>query len=235
MAPLYAEALPNDQGSLRSMTYQVSAAVAARARHRVLVRSAIAAGLVLAAATAAAQGVVTVYGGARGGGEFIDQNAGDAVVKLDGGAAGSLSFDWLLDDGRQAQVFYSYQRSALPGSVANGTGDIAINISYLHLGGRVFFEGTDIESGSYLVGGLGITHLAPSLHDLSYEVNTSMNLGLGYQWMLYKKVALRTEVRGYLTLIHSSGGFFCSGGCVVAIRGDTMLQVEGLLGLSYGF
>jgi hypothetical protein len=27
----------------------------------------------------------------------------------------------------------------------------------------------------------------------------------------------------------------CSGGCVVAIRGDTMLQVEGLLGLSYGF
>ncbi len=133
------------------------------------------------------------------------------MVKLDSGAAGSLSFDWLLADGRQAQVFYSYQRSALPGSVANGTGDIAINISYLHLGGRVFFEGTDIESGSYLVGGLGITHLAPSLHGLSSEVRPSMNLGLGYQWMLSKKVALRTEVRGYLTLIHSSGGFFCSG------------------------
>ena len=165
----------------------------------------------LAASAAAAQGVVTLYGGARGGGEFIDQNAGDAVVKLDSGAAGSLSFEWLLADGRQAQVLYSYQRSALPGSVANGTGDLAINISYLHLGGRVYFEGTDVESGSYLVGGLGITHLAPSLHGLSSEVRPSMNLGLGYQWMLSKKVALRTEVRGYLTLIHSSGGFFCSG------------------------
>jgi hypothetical protein len=99
----------------------------------------------------------------------------------------------------------------------------------------VFFDGTDVESGSYLVGGLGITHLAPSLHGLSSEVRPSMNLGLGYQWMLSKQVALRTEVRGYLTLIHSSGGFFCSGGCVVAIRGDTMLQVEGMLGLSYGF
>ena len=32
-----------------------------------------------------------------------------------------------------------------------------------------------------------------------------MNIGLGYQWMLSKQVALRTEVRGYWTLIHSSG------------------------------
>ena len=62
-----------------------------------------------------------------------------------------------------------------------------------------------------------------------------MNLGLGYQWMLSKQLAVRTEVRGYVTLVHSSGGFFCSGGCVVAIRGDTMLQVEGMVGLSYGF
>jgi len=199
-----------------------------------LVRSIVAAGLVLASSGAAAQ-VVTLYGGARAGGEFIDQNAGDATVKLDSGFAGALSFEWLLADGRQAQLLYSYQRSALPGSVANGTGDIGVNISYLHIGGRVFFDGTDIESGSYLVGGLGITHLSPSLHGLSSEVRPSMNLGLGYQWMLSKQLAVRTEVRGYATLVHSSGGFFCNGGCVVAIRGDTMLQVEGLVGLSYGF
>jgi hypothetical protein len=62
-----------------------------------------------------------------------------------------------------------------------------------------------------------------------------MNVGLGYQWMLSRQLALRTEVRGYVTLIHSSGGFFCSGGCVVSIRGDTMLQVEALLGLSFAF
>ena len=112
---------------------------------------------------------------------------------------------------------------------------MALNISYLHVGGRVYFEGTHVENGSYLVGGLGITHLSPRLDGLSSEVRPSMNLGLGYQWMLSKQLALRTEVRGYWTLIHSSGGFFCSGGCVVAIRGDTMLQVEGMVGLSYGF
>ena len=202
---------------------------------RAVFRVAIAAGLVLASSAAAAEGAVTVYGGARAGGEFIDQNAGDETVKLDSGAAGSLSFEWLLADGRQAQLFYSFQRSALPGSVLNRTSDIAVNISYLHIGGRVFFEGNHTENGSYLVGGLGITHLSPSLDGLSSEVRPSMNLGLGYQWMLSKQLALRTEVRGYLTLIHSSGGFFCYGGCVVAIRGDTMLQVEGMLGLSYGF
>ena len=171
----------------------------------------------------------------RGGGEFIDQNAGDAVVKLDSGATASLSFDWLLSDGRQAQVFYSFQRSALPGSVLKQPGDIALNISYLHVGGRVFFEGSHVASGSYLVGGLGITHLSPGLDGLSSEVRPSMNVGLGYQWMLSKQVALRAELRGYLTLINSSGGFFCSGGCVVSIRGDTMTQAEGLLGLSFGF
>jgi hypothetical protein len=53
--------------------------------------------------------------------------------------------------------------------------------------------------------------------------------------MLSRQVALRTELRGYLTLLNSSGGFVCSGGCVVAIRGDTMSQVEGMLGLSFGF
>ena len=43
------------------------------------------------APAAAAQSVVTLYGGARAGGEFIDKNAGDAVIKLDGGAAASLT------------------------------------------------------------------------------------------------------------------------------------------------
>jgi hypothetical protein len=213
----------------------MSPMVPAQAFHRPFVRLAIAALLALAASAAAAQGVLTLYGGARAGGEFIDQNAGDAVIKLDSGAAASLSFDWILSDGRQAQVFYSFQRSALPGSVLNQTGDVSVNISYLHLGGRVFFDGTHATNGGYVVGGLGITHLSPGLDGLSSEVRPSANLGLGYQWMLSRQVALRSELRGYLTLLNSSGGFFCSGGCVVAIRGDTMSQVEGMLGLSFGF
>jgi hypothetical protein len=218
------------------MRLPASSAATARNRRRALARPAIAAALALSSSVAAAQGAVTLYGGFRGGGDFTDQNASDASVKLDNGAAVSLSYDWALDDGRQAQVFYSFQRSALPGSVANRTSDIAVNIGYLHIGGRVFFDSSHATNGTYLVGGLGITHLSPGLDGLSSEIRPSMNVGLGQQWLLSRQLALRTELRGYLTLVNSNGGFFCSGGaCVVKIRGDTLLQVEGLLGLSYAF
>jgi hypothetical protein len=47
--------------------------------------------------------------------------------------------------------------------------------------------------------------------------------------------ALRVEGRGYWTLINSSGNLFCSGGCTVTIKGDTLQQLEMLIGLSARF
>jgi hypothetical protein len=205
------------------------------ARHPCLLRAGLAAVLALAATGAFAQAAITIYGGARAGGEFVDANDADNVIELDSGAAASLSVDWSLSDGRQAQLFFSHQRSALPGSAFAQTGDVSVGISYLHLGGRAFFDGTPALGGGYAVGGLGITHLSPGLDGLAAEVRPSLNLGVGYQWALSRQVALRAELRGYVTLVNSDGGFFCSGGCVVSIRGDTMTQVEGMLGLSVGF
>jgi hypothetical protein len=203
---------------------------------RARARGAIVAALVMASCSAAAEGgsAVTLYGGARGGGEFSDEISG-STLKLDSAASGAVSFDWLFSDGQQGQVFYSFQRSALPGSVLNQPGDIPVNISYLHIGGRVFFDGSHATNAGYVVGGLGVTLMSPSGAGLSSEVRPSMNVGVGYQWMLGKQVSLRTELRGYFTLINSEGGFFCSGGCVVSIRGDAVSQYEGLLGLSYSF
>lgn len=229
---MYAEPSLGNKGS--SVTPMVSTAATACALHRALGRSAIAVGLALTSSTSASQGVVTLYGGAREGGAFIDDNTG-MVIELDSGAAVSLSLDWPLSDGRQAQIFYSFQRSALPGSELNQTGDVPVSINYLHAGGRAFFHGTHATSAGYVVGGLGITYFSPSLGGLSSEVRPSANLGLGYQWMLSKQVSLRTELRGYLTLINSNGGFLCSGGCTVSIRGDTMTVVESLVGLSFRF
>jgi len=195
----------------------------------------MAAALVLASTTSMAQGAVTLYGGARAGGDFYDHNDNDAKITLASGAAIAASYDWILADGRQAQIFYSFQRSALPGSLVNRTSDISVGISYLHAGGRVYFDGAYNTSGGYLGGGLGVTYFKPDLDEFTSEVRASMSLALGYQWMLSPQVALRTEMRGYLTLINSSGGFFCSGGCTASIRGDTLAQFEALAGLSYMF
>lgn len=200
-----------------------------------LVRGGLVAGLAFSAATAGAQTALTLYGGARGGGEFEDASGNGNTFKLDSGAALSASVDWLLDDGRVGQVFYSFQRSALPGKAFGRPADVAVNISYLHLGGRAFVDGDARQGGGYVVGGLGVTYFSPGGTGLTDELRASGNVGVGWQWMLASNVALRSEVRGYLTLINASGGFFCSGGCVVSIRGNTLVQAEAMLGLSVGF
>ncbi len=206
-----------------------------RARAGLLVRGALVAGLALFAAAAGAQTTMTLYGGARGGGEFEDASGNGDIFTPGSGAAVSASVDWRLSDGQLGQVFYSFQRSELPGQAFGQPAEVAVNISYLHLGGRVFFEGDARQGGVYLVGGLGATFFSPGLDGLSDEVRPSGNLGVGWQWTLAPNIALRTELRGYLTLINTSSGFLCSSGCVVSIRGDTLTQAEVLLGLSIGF
>lgn len=191
--------------------------------------------LALQAAGASGQTTLTLYGGARGGGEFQNASANDEPIPLGSGGALSASIDWRLADGREGQVFYSYQRSAMPGSAFGQPGEVRLGVSYLHIGGRTFFNGSAAGGGAYVVGGLGATFFAPDAPGLSSEVRPSMNLGVGYQWQLAPSVALRTELRGYLSLINSNGQFLCSGGCVVSIRGDAMTQVEGMLGLSFAF
>ena len=205
------------------------------ARASLAMRGAMLVALGLAAAAAGAQTTLTLYGGARGGGDFEDASGNGQRFALDNAAAAAVSVDWPLADGRLAQVFYSFQRSALPGQAFGQSAEMAVNISYLHFGGRVFFNGDARQGGAYVVGGLGATVFSPGLAGLSDEVRPSANLGIGWQWTLTANVALRTELRGYLSLVNTSGEFFCSGACVVSIRGSSLTQAEGLVGLSIAF
>lgn len=186
-----------------------------------------------AAAPAAAQNAVTLYGGYRGGGSFEQSTSPNTSVDLQSSAAFSASLDWGLDAARQVQVFASYQSTDIP-AYGNAAPAVPLTVSYLHLGGTNFFEGA-IGRGAYLVGGLGVTRMSPGLAGLSDEYRPSMNLGLGYQLPLAPSFALRFELRGYLTLVNSNANLFCSGGCVVTLRGDALTQAEAMVGLSFGF
>lgn len=196
---------------------------------RTLILAAVAAS---AAVPATAQNALTVYGGWRGGGSFNSSTSPESSATLRSSFAGSASLDWGLDAARQVQLFGSYQSTELP--AFGGMPALPMRVAYLQLGGTNFFEG-QIGRGPYVVGGLGATWLSPDQNGLSSEVRPSMNLGIGYQWPLAPSVALRFELRGYLTLIDSSGNLFCSGGCVVSIKGDLMTQGEAMVGLSFGF
>jgi hypothetical protein len=183
-------------------------------------------------ATAAASHALTVYGGYRAGGSFEQVQNPDANVDVDGSAAWSLSLDFPLDASRQVQLFASTQSTDI--AATSTSPSVSLTVSYLHLGGTNFFEG-GVGRGPYVVGGLGVTRLAPGLSGLSAEYRPSMNLGLGWQVPLAAALSLRLELRGYFTLITSNSALFCSGGCVIAVRGDGLVQGQAMLGLSYAF
>jgi hypothetical protein len=173
---------------------------------------------------------LTVYGGWRTGGGFTDTSTG-AAVSTDASAALAASLELPLDANRQIQVFVSHQSSQL--ALATGA-RLPIDVTHLHLGGTNYFEGP-VGRGPYLSGGLGVSVFSPGLSGLSTELRPSLSIGVGWQVPLAPRVSLRLEARGHVALVNSDGGFFCSGGCVVSIRGDTYTQGELLVGLSVGF
>jgi len=191
--------------------------------------------LLATAAPALAQ-AVTLYGGYRAGSGFRDSTSSNAPIDLRSTATVSAAFEWPAGSHRPLQMLLSHQRTRLDIGASGNPGapsSMPLRLSYLHLGGLNFFE--DRTHGPYVAGGIGVTLMNPGLPGTSSRVRGSINVGLGYQWPLGPSLALRTELRGYATLIRSDGAFFCSGGCVVQIRGDTLTQVEGLVGLSMAF
>lgn len=177
----------------------------------------------------------TLSGGFRDGGSFVD-TASDRKQRLDGSGIFSASLDLGLDGARQLQFHVSQQRTDLQlvASTNAGSTRLPLTVTYLHLGGTNFFQGP-IGAGPYAVGGLGATLLRPGASGYSTELRPSLNLGLGYQLPLGERLALRFEARGYFTLIDSSGGLFCDGGCTLTLRGDGFTQADVQVGVSIRF
>jgi hypothetical protein len=181
---------------------------------------------------AAAQNSLAAYGGYRGGGSLEQADSPFASIDMKSSASGALAFSFAVDAMRQGQVFVSYQSTDLEATAT--TPQVPLSVTYLHFGGTNYFEGA-IGRGAYVAGGIGATWMSPSLNGLSSEVRPSLNLALGYEWPITGALSLKAELRGYFTLINSDSALFCSGGCVVSIKGDGFTQVEGLIGLSLAF
>jgi len=193
--------------------------------------------LAAAAGSSAAQSrdnALTLYAAYRDGGSFIDATTGNKLP-IEASGAGAISLDLGLDASRQLQLFVSRQSSQISvGQAGAVPGKLPLKVTYMHIGGTSFLEGR-IGRGAYVVGGLGATLFEPGSEGFENELRASMNLGIGYQLPLGERMALRIEARGYATLVNSSGGLFCSGGCTISIKGDTMTQGEVQVGLSFRY
>lgn len=187
--------------------------------------------LLVLATPAIAQVSFTAFGGYAVS-EGIENDISGERVSVKSGASFGFAGDYDLDAARQLQLFYGQQSTSLdPGG---GVPRFDFTVRYLHLGGTYFFDGP-IGRGPYAVGGLGVTHFSPNLSGLSSETKASLNVGFGYLWPLATAVALRAEARLFATLLNSSGGLFCSGGCTVFLSGDSFVQGQAMLGLTARF
>jgi len=176
----------------------------------------------------------TLYAAYRDGGSFTDATTGK-TLPIEASGAGSVSLDLGLDAGRQVQLYLSRQNSQISVEQTGAPpSKLPMKVTYLHIGGTNFLDGK-IGRGVYLVGGLGATLFEPGSEGYENELRASLNLGIGYQLPLGERFALRIEARGYATLVNSSGGMFCSGGCAVSIKGDTVTQGDVQLGLSFRY
>ena len=193
--------------------------------------SVLAATLASAAAPAAAQTSITLFAGYAGSSGVENVSTG-TNADMKSAATYGVALGMLLDGSRELQLYYNQQSTTL--SPGGGAAPFDITLRYLHVGGTLFID-RPISQGLYAVGGVGITHFSPGTDGYSDEVKPSINLGFGYFLPLGDRVALRAEARGYFTLVNSSGGFLCSGGCVAVLRSEAVTQYEAKIGLMARF
>jgi hypothetical protein len=201
----------------------------------------------VAAGSSAAQpgkdNAFTVYAAYRDGGSFTDV-ATESRLPIEASGAWAVSIDLNPDHraGTQIQIYVSRQSSDVDARNATpptppGTplpAKFPLAVTYAHIGGVAFLD-RKIGQGVYLAGGIGATLFEPDLNGLANELRPSISLALGYQLPLGERLALRFEARGYATLVSSDSALFCSGGCVISIKGNTVTQGEVQLGLSFRY
>lgn len=187
--------------------------------------------LAASAVPARAQVSITLFAGYSGsdGVENVTTST-DASVKS--AASYGVTLGTTLDPSRELQLQFAQQSTTL--SPGGGAAPFDLTIRYLHVGGTVFVD-RPVGPGLYAVGGVGATQFSPGSGGYGTEFKPSINVGLGYYIPLGERFALRAEARGYLTFVNSSGGFLCSGGCVVVLSSEAFTQYEARIGLMARF
>lgn len=192
--------------------------------------------LLLPAPVRAEQGVeLTPFAGFRFGGGFEDNVAG---VDLDvrEGAGFGLIFDIQADAEAQYELFYGFQGTRLETEgLFGGTPLFDLDIHYLHIGGTYVLPGEKVRP--FVAGGLGLTFFVPQGAGPGSETRFSVSLGGGAKVPFSKRVGLRLEARGFLTILPESTEIFCvsAGGaaCDVRVQGDVFGQVQLLAGIFF--
>ncbi len=179
---------------------------------------------------------LTPFAGFRFGGSFEDNTTG-LDLDVDEGESFGLILDVRATHETEYELFYSVQKTTLQGEgLFAGEPLFDLDIHYLHIGGTYLFPGERVRP--FIGAGLGLTYFSPDGPGLDSEINFSLSLGGGVKIPISKRVGLRFEGRGFLTILPDNTDIFCvsSGGaaCAVRVQGDVFGQVLLLGGISFG-
>lgn len=179
---------------------------------------------------------LTPFAGFRFGGSFEDNTTG-IDLDADEGESFGIILDVRAAQDSRYELFYSFQKTELErGGPFTGESLFDLDVHYLHAGGSLLFPGERVVP--FIGGGLGLTFFSPHGPGLDSEIYFSLSLGGGARIPISKRVGVRLEGRGFLTILPERSDIFCvsSGGaaCDVRVQGDVFGQVELLMGLSFG-
>jgi opacity protein-like surface antigen len=179
---------------------------------------------------------ITPFTGYRFGGSFEDNTTG-LDLDVDDGESFGLILGLQATQESDYELFYSFQKTELKGEgVLSGEPLFDLDIHYLHIGGTYLFPGERMRP--FIGGGLGLTYFSPDGPGLDSEIDFSLSLGAGVTIPISKRVGLRFEGRGFLTVLPDNTDIFCvsSGGaaCAVRVQGDVFGQVLLLGGITFG-
>jgi hypothetical protein len=176
---------------------------------------------------------ITPFAAVMAGGGFEDEATGtDLEIRPSAAAGFILGFPW--QENSQLEFYVSHQPTEVRPESGPGA-SFDLNMNYYHVGGTVVMEPQG-KFQPYFVATMGATHFDPG-DSLSSEVRFSFSGGLGGRYPLSPNLALRLEGRFFATLVESDSQIFCSlpGACNIRVQGSTLIQWQGLLGLSYRF
>jgi hypothetical protein len=176
-------------------------------------------------------GSITPMLGYRAGGRF-DSPLSDSRLRVDDDATLAVAANLVQAPGRLYELYYGRQRSGLQGS------ELQLQVEYLHVGGMLTWPRPGYEG--FVTGTLGATRFRPGRSTGDSDIRPSASLGLGVHLPLTRRLAVRLEARGFITLTDGERGLLCvsgpeGGACALSYEGDSFIQYEALAGLALRF
>jgi hypothetical protein len=134
--------------------------------------------------------------------------------------------DFRVAESWYVEAMYSRQESELPGPFEATVERYMAGVVEEQDYDRTKFFGVAL---------LGGTRFVPGFSGYGSSALFTIGLGLGVKHFVSDRFALRADVRGFYLVTDSSGGLFCSGGCLFTFSGSGIVQGDVTAGVVIGF